>query len=52
MRKYNILLGFVGMTFVILFVPLAIEGHYIYGLISLCVGCGVIDYNRGGFDKE
>jgi hypothetical protein len=49
MRKYNILLGFVGYMLTVGAAPaLFIEGHYVLGAIAMIAGLAVIDYNRGG----
>jgi hypothetical protein len=49
MRKYNILLGFVGYILTVCVAPpLFIEGHYVLGVVSMIAGIAVIDYNRGG----
>jgi hypothetical protein len=49
MKKYNILLGFIGYILSIgAAPPLFIEGHYVLGALSLIAGVAVIDYNRDG----
>jgi hypothetical protein len=52
MRKNSILLDIIGVGYVFAFIASTIGGNYLYGFISLCIGLGIIDYNRGGFDKE
>jgi hypothetical protein len=49
MRKYNILLGFIGYMLTAGVAPvLFIEGRYLLGILSMIAGLAVIDYNRGG----
>lgn len=49
MRKYNILLGFVGGVLSMAIAPgLMCGGFYVLGCISFLVGLAIIDYNRGG----